>query len=168
MRRILDPFGIAATFCMAMALMCSHAVYAQEPPKDYVAFKAVAKVKYDAAVSYTIPGVQPRVDVSRFVGPGDGSPIGAFTLTEVDREYYGVDGVYLFYEATGVLAAVNGDVLIYKGVGLGDPDKAGFIITGGSGRFRGATGSGFYTYKALNADETEFENTYDGFVSVPK
>jgi hypothetical protein len=42
------------------------------------------------------------------------------------------------------------------------------LRTGGAGRFKGASGSGYYTYKALDADETVYENTFDGFISTPK
>jgi hypothetical protein len=168
MRRSFQPLGIAASLSIAMASILSGVVHAQEPPKDYVALKLIAKVKYDAAVSFTVPTLEPKLEISRYVGTGEGAPIGTCTATLVDREHYGVDGAYLYFEETGVMAAANGDSLFYSAVGLGDPDKAAFIITGGSGRFKGATGSGFYTYKALDADETEYENTFDGFVSAPK
>jgi hypothetical protein len=168
MRRSFHRLGLAASLGIAMAFILSGAVQAQEPPKEYVAPKVVAKVKYDTTVSFTIPVKEPKVEISRYLGTADVAPIGTCTATFAGREYYGVDGAYLYFEETGVLAAANGDALFYTAVGLGDPEKAAFIITCGAGRFKGATGSGFYTYKALNADKTEYENTFDGFVSTPK
>lgn len=168
MRRSFHPRCFAALLGIAMAFMLSGTVHAQEPPKDYVVLKVVAKVKYDTTVRFTVPTLEPKLEISRYVGTGEGAPIGTCTATFVDREHYGVDGAYLYFEENGVMAAANGDSLFFSAVGLGDPDKAAFIITGGTGRFKGATGSGFYTYNALNADETEYENTFDGFVSAPK
>jgi hypothetical protein len=156
--------GYAVMFLALLRL--SSAVQAQEPPKDMVALKVVEKTKVDAAASFTL-SVDPPVDFTKYVGTTDGSPIGAATAVTTDRTQIGVDGTELWYEGAGSWTAANGDAIYFTYVGLVDPAKAGFVITGGKGRFQGASGSGVFTYTESD-DGAAYVTTYVGFVSAPK
>jgi hypothetical protein len=164
MTRAFRSIGLALT-CLVL-LGISTVAQAQTPPKDMVALKIVDRTTVDPAVSFTLPMTYP-VEYTKYVGTGEGSPLGPSTTVATDRTYLGVDGTELWYEGEGSWTAANGDAIFFTYVGLANPTKAGFIITGGKGRFQGATGSGVFTY-TVNADGTEFVDTYEGFISVPK
>jgi hypothetical protein len=165
MTHAFRSLGFAVT--LLALLGCSTAAQAQTPPKDMVPLKMVkALKKLDAAASFTLPMTFPVV-YTKLVGTVDGSPLGPATAIGTDRTYVGVDGKELWYEGEGAWTAANGDAIFFTYVGLVDPPKAGFVITGGKGRFQGATGSGVFTY-TVNATGTEFETTYEGFISAPR
>ena len=159
--------SIGLTVTLLTLLGLSTAAQAQTPPKDMVLLKMVkASKKLDAAASFTLPMTYP-VEYTKLVGTVDGFPLGPATAIGTDRTYVGVDGKELWYEGEGAWTAANGDAIFVTWVGLVDPAKGGFVITGGKGRFQGATGSGVFTY-TVNAAATEYETTYEGFISAPK
>jgi hypothetical protein len=166
MRRTVHSPGLAAMLLALLGATLSSVVQAQEPPKDTVALNVVQKVKHDPASEYMLP-LDPPVGFLQSVGTAEGAPIGAVTVVESKRDQFGVDGKILFYEGTGIWTAANGDAIFYSFLGLGSENTEVFLITGGKGRFKGATGSGGATYTA-NADFTEFTITWVGFVSAPK
>jgi hypothetical protein len=150
-----------------LALMgVSTAAQAQTAPKDMVALKMVATTKLDTAASFTLTLDHP-VAYGKFVGTAEGFPLGPATVIESIRTHMGVDGTRLWYEGESAWTAANGDAIYLIFVGLVDPAKAGFVITGGRGRFQGATGSGVYTY-TRNIERTVVVITFDGYISAPK
>ena len=158
--------SIGLTVTLLTLLGLSTAAQAQTPPKDMVPFKLVDTSKVDPAASFTLPMTYP-VEYTKYVGTADGAPLGPATAVGTDRTYVGVDGKELWYQGEGTWTAANGDAIFFTYVGLVDPPKAGFVITGGKGRFQGATGSGVLTYTG-NAERTVYVTTYEGFISAPK
>ena len=69
----------------------------------------------------------------------------------------GVDGNGLWTEAVGVFTGQNGDSITYQYKGLVPRQEAAVLITGGTGRFKGATGSGTMTW----ADDAKREVRID-------
>ena len=166
MRRTVHLPGLAALLLTLLGVTLSSAVQAQDLPKDMVALKVVQKVTHDPASAYLLP-LAPPVAVIKSVGTAEGAPIGQVSVIESQRGQYGVDGKVLFYQGTGIWTAANGDAIFYTFLGLGSETTEAFLITGGTGRFQGATGSGGGTY-TTNADFTEFTITLVGFISAPK
>jgi hypothetical protein len=164
MTHAFRSLGFAVTFLALLG--CSTAVQAQTPPRDMVALRVVETQKVDAAASFTLSLTYP-VMYEKYVGTAEGSPMGAVTAIGTDRTYVGVDGSLLWYEGENEWTAANGDAIYSTYVGLVDPAKGAFVITGGKGRFQGATGSGMFTY-TWNPDQMVFVTTYDGFISAPK
>jgi hypothetical protein len=164
MRRTVHLPGLAAMLLTLLGVTLSSAVQAQELPKDLVALKVVQKVKHDPASAYLLP-LAPPVAVIKSVGTAEGTPIGKVSVVESQHEQCGVDGKVLFYEGTGIWTAANGDAIFFTFLGLGSENTEAFLITGGTGRFLGACGSGGATWTA-NADEITI--TWVGFISAPK
>jgi hypothetical protein len=152
---------------MLLALLgvtLSSAAQAQALPKDMVALKVVEKVTHDPASVQLVP-LAPPVSVIKSVGTAEGTLIGNVSVIESQHAQSGVDGGLLFYQGTGVWTAANGDAIFYTFLGLGSENTEAFLITGGTGRFLGASGSGGATWTA-NADGLTI--TWDGFISAPK
>ncbi len=139
---------------------------AAEPPKGMVAFTIPSRVQPDPAASYPIP-LDPPLMTIKLTGGGDAAPIGKFTTIEQPMLRMGVDGSGLWTEAVGVFSGENGDTITYQYKGLIPRQEAAFVITGGTGRFKGATGSGSMTW----ADDAKTPGylvcTFVGFISEP-
>jgi hypothetical protein len=165
MKQRFHPLGVATTLVAALALTLGGTARAQQPPKDTVALKVVVNTKIDAAGSYVIP-YDPPLEFDKLVGKADGTPIGPCDSIEHDYYQVGVDGSPLWTDAVGAWTAANGDAIFFSYKGLGDPPKTTFIITGGKGRFKGASGSGVMTYAMTGADTAVC--TFVGFISAPK
>jgi hypothetical protein len=99
------------------------------------------------------------------VGTAEGAPIGKVSVVESQHAQSGVDGKVLFYQGTGVWTAANGDAIFYTFLGLGNENTEAFLITGGTGQFLGASGSGGATWTATADGLTV---TWVGFISAPK
>jgi hypothetical protein len=155
--------GLTVTLLALMGV--STAAQAQTAPKDMVPFKMVAATKLDAA-SFTLILDHPVV-YGKFVGTVEGSPLGLATAIQTDRTHVGVDGTRLWFEGQSAWTAANGDAVYFTYVGLPYLTAGAFVITGGKGRFQGATGSGVYTY-TRNVERTVFVATFDGYISAPK
>jgi hypothetical protein len=164
MKRMRCPISLALTTLLAVGLAAPLA--AQQTPTDMVAFKVVSTVKQDDAATYVIPLDPPLVSI-KLVGGGDAAPIGKFTAIENPLVRQGVDGNGLWTEAVGVFTGANGDAIFYQYKGVVPRFVAGFVITGGKGRFKGATGSGVMTF-GPTANAGEFTCSFDGVISAPK
>jgi len=110
---------------------------AAEPPKGMVAFTIPSRVQPDAAATYTIPLEPPLLNMK------------------------------LVTEAVGVFTGENGDAITYQYKGLMRLGDADFIVTGGTGRFKGATGSGRMTFAEDAKTPGYFVCTFVGFISEP-
>ena len=139
---------------------------AAEPPKGMVAFTIPSRVQPDAAASYPIP-LDPPLLTMKLVGGGDAAPIGKFATIEQPMIRLGVDGNGLWTEAVGVFTGENGDAITYEYKGLVPRQEAAFVITGGKGRFKGATGSGRMTFAEDAKTPGYFVCTFVGFISEP-
>jgi hypothetical protein len=139
---------------------------AAEPPKGMVAFTIPSHVKPDDAASYPIP-LNPPAMTMKLVGGGNAVPIGKFTTLEQPTLRFGVDGAGLWTEAVGVFTAENGDTITYQYKGLVPLQQAAFVITGGTGRFKGVTGSGTMTWADDATTPGFLVCTFTGFMSEP-
>jgi hypothetical protein len=139
---------------------------AAEPPKGMVAFTIPSRVQPDAAATYTIPLEPPLLNM-KLVGGGEAAPIGKFTSLENPMIRLGADGSMLWTEAVGVFTGENGDAITYQYKGLMRLGDADFIVTGGRGRFKGATGSGRMTFAEDAKTPGYFVCTFVGFISEP-
>lgn len=139
---------------------------AAEPPKGMVAFTIPSHVRPDPAASYPIP-LNPPAMTMKLVGGGNAAPIGKFTTLEQPTLRFGVDGAGLWTEAVGVFTAENGDTITYEYKGLVPLQQAAFIITGGTGRFKGATGSGSMSWGDDPTTPGFLVCTFTGFISEP-
>jgi hypothetical protein len=97
------------------------------------------------------------------------------THVEYHIGHVGADGAFkTVTDGTGVMTGANGDALFISWSGFVRPTATSgimgdgaFIITGGQGRFVGATGSGtLVTNPDLVTNVVTF--TWDGIVSAPK
>jgi hypothetical protein len=139
---------------------------AAEPPKGMIAVTIPSRVQPDPAATYTIP-LDPPLMTIKLVGGGDAAPIGKFTSLEQPMLRMGVDGNGLWTEAVGVFTAENGDTLTYQYKGLVPIQQAAFVITGGTGRFKGATGSGSMNWADDPTTPGYLVCTFVGFISEP-
>ena len=164
MQRTSGRLSLALT-CLTLVGVTVPAL-AAEPPKGMVAFTIPSRVQQDDAASYPIPLDPPALTI-KLVGGGDAAPIGKFTTLEHPTLRFGVDGSGLWTEAVGVFTGENGDAITYEYKGLVPLQQAAFVITGGKGRFKGATGSGLMTW----ADDAKTPGylicTFVGFISEP-
>jgi hypothetical protein len=134
---------------------------AQQAPKDMVPLKFVVTGTFPTP--FVVP-VEPPIwilNVSGWTGEAEG--IGPITYVESSTAQLGVDGALLsINNATAVITAANGDAIFLRFSGLVRSTGCDhqFVVTGGKGRFAGATGSGKATgdLKAL---------TFEGMVSKP-
>jgi hypothetical protein len=164
MKQMLDRLSLALTLLTLVSLAVP--ALAADPPKGMVAFTLPSRVQPDPAATYTVP-LDPPLMTIKLVGGGDAAPIGKFSTIEQPMIRLGVDGNGLWTEAVGVLTGENGDTITYQYKGLVPLHEAAFVITGGIGRFKGATGSGRMTW----ADDTTTPGflvcTFVGFISAP-
>jgi hypothetical protein len=164
MKRMSGRLSLALTLLTLVGLTTP--ARAADPPKGFVAFTIPSRVQPDSAATYTVP-LDPPLLTMKLVGGGDAAPIGKFTTIEQPMLRMGVDGNGLWTEAVGVLTGENGDTITYQYKGLVPRQEAAFVITGGTGRFKGATGSGRMTW----ADDTTSPGflvcTFVGFISEP-
>lgn len=137
-----------------------------EPPKGMIAFTIPSRVRPDDTASYPVPLIPPLMTL-KLVGGGDAAPIGKFGTIEQPMLRMGVDGSGLWTEAVGVFTGGNGDSITYEYKGLIPRQEAAFVITGGTGRFKGATGSGQMTWADDPTAPGYLVCTFTGFISEP-
>lgn len=149
----------------------------QSAGQNLVPFTASTKLDSALSNSLVIP-TSPPLESSNLVGMGEGSPIGAFTFAGHRIMRLDVEGKPLgVKEGVVVFSAANGDAIFlsYGGV-VRQTDTAGVIIqesvfqvTGGRGRFLGATGSGV---QRVTVDQRQNPPVrtggYEGVISPPK
>ena len=82
-------------------------------------------------------------------------------------------GPLSFKDGVGVMTAANGDALFISRNGLsratatGVTVEFGYIVTGGRGRFAGATGSGVGRFVS-DRSKNEITGFFEGTISAPK
>jgi hypothetical protein len=142
-----------------------------QAPQDQVPFKATVG-PYVGDV-FVVP-VSPPILSARTTAKGEATLLGPVTYLDLHTVQLGVDGGPLsFKDGIGVMTAANGDALFISRNGLsratatGVAVEFGYIVTGGRGRFAGATGSG--VGRAVgDRSKNEITVVFEGTISAPK
>jgi hypothetical protein len=160
-RQLLEAAGTAAAVVAAASL----AAPAQAATPETSPFKLTVTWRPQAGL--TIP-FDPPVRYDLLTGEGQADLLGNFTLVAHRRLQLGLDGKVLWGGTdAGVVSGANGDALFYAHNLLAGAPAPVFLITGGKGRFCGASGSGTVTTVAgPNAGESI--STWEGTIQVLK
>lgn len=175
MNRVSCSIRLAPTAVALLGLILP--VGAQGVPKDRVPFKATMKA---SSPLFFVPGNPARVSVQES-GTGEATPLGAFTwvahvVDYTDPEEQGLG----FAEAIGAFTAANGDAIYVKYGFIRRPSldpnllrwESVWLVTGGKGRFTGATGSGVNRVEVIPPTATNpaatTSVTWEGTISAPK
>jgi hypothetical protein len=146
---------------------------AQQPStQNLVPFKAAAVVTTD---SIMIPQTPPIVATRVAYSNGQSDLLGAFTGIAHQINRLNTDGTRLsITDGTGVWTAANGDSIFVSYSGLYPsvtPERVSFqkaiVITGGTGRFAGASGSGILNGVG-DLVKKETTMTFEGKITAPK
>jgi hypothetical protein len=154
MKRIPDRLTVALT-ALALLLLVLPAVAAP------VAFQATTAGPIPSGETVAL---DPPIVVGVWHTNGQSALTGAFTYVEAFTTRLGVDGNPLGFTGQGVITAANGDAIYISDWGVGD--ATAFIVTGGKGRFKGATGSGRLTAK-VDKEKNELTCLFDGMIDAP-
>jgi hypothetical protein len=112
-----------------------------------------------------------NTELIHLVGTGTATHVGRYTLVSD----YALSPVTIAGPERMTLTAANGDVLTAEGTAQGTPSEDGLsvnslewlTITGGTGRFAGATGSFVLRQVNLAADRVS-SGSFDGIISLGK
>jgi hypothetical protein len=162
MNRWMRPtyFALAALALLGLARSNAHAA------ANLVPFKVTMKVP--PATLFALPSNPQSVWVQQTL-TGESDLLGAFTWVDRHVAYLGVDGIGKAVTGNMAFTASNGDALFLTWIGLihspGVTEDA-FFVTGGSGRFAGAKGSGVLT-TAPDATTKVLTWSYEGMISAP-
>jgi hypothetical protein len=159
---------------LAVLGLAGPGVAQQAARQEMVPFKVT--MSYDTR-SFVIPGVPPLLSLEASA-PGEAEPLGKFTLFLHYVIQVDTDGVPLFGAGDRAWMGANGDAFFSRGIVIRHPPAAATphilpfegaqVITGGTGRFAGATGSGFY-YGEFDAQTGKVITvTYEFMISAPK
>jgi hypothetical protein len=164
-RHLLEAAGVAAVAAVGLA---GPAAGAPPEPKP---FKASVKGKITSGL--VIP-LSPPISSAHLVMKGDVPGLGAVDYVEEHTGNVGVDGQpKTVTNARGAMTSASGDALFFTWSGFVRISATGeitgdgiFIITGGQGRFCGASGSGtVLTHPNLATGDVAFE--WDGMIVAP-
>jgi hypothetical protein len=149
----------------------------QNAGQNVVPFTATTKLDPVLSNTLVIP-TSPPLESANLVGTGEGTPIGSFTFAghrilslDVEGKPLGVkEGVVVFSAASGdaIFLSYSGVVRQTDTVGVIVQESA-FQVTGGRGRFLGATGSGI---QRVTVDQRQSPAVrtggYEGVISAPR
>lgn len=147
MKRLLSGAGLA----LAAVLLLSTALpaVAQQAPRDQVPFRLTLTGPLNIP-DWVLP-LSPPILFARHTAAGEAAGLGKFNYLDEVAVQLGVDENPLsMNNGIGVLMAENGDAIFLAFSGpvrsTADPNvfapETTFTVTGGKGRFLGATGSG--------------------------
>jgi hypothetical protein len=174
--RVSSRAGLVLTIVPLLGLALSGHARAQQPPADLVPLKATMVAPLAQVQILTIP-VDPPLLSAQISGSGEAPLLGAITYVEHHYTHAGVDGIPKSSTlGVGAMTAANGDALFFSWSGLlrttATPgvymSEDSFVITGGRGRFLGATGSGVLTRLFDPVDKKQVTFSWEGMVSRPK
>jgi hypothetical protein len=164
-RHLLALFSLAAA-----ALGAASPAAAQQVGGDRVAFRAT--VGGPITPFFTVP-LDPPIAVASNTVTGQSDLLGAVTFHLTGRVHFGADGTPTREtDGLGVFTAANGDALYLTFSGLLRATATGlmgeqfFTITGGKGRFLGASGSGSWRGSVDASNKLTLQ--IEGVVSRPK
>jgi hypothetical protein len=169
MKRII---GLVSTITALVQLAGTLPGDAQQPPQDMVPFKAT--VQGPARDPFAVIPGNPPVAVGIQIETGQADFLGQVTYTDLEPIVLGADGKPLGIDhGIGALTAANGDAIYFSFHGVcGITGTQGaceevFIVTGGKGRFAGATGGGIMRGQADLAKGTH-SWSIEATISRPK
>lgn len=144
---------------------------AQEPAPNPVPFKAT--LSGAPPEPFEVP-IDPPVSAQRETAAGQRDLIGAVQWIGHAMQSGGPDfrTPRLLADGVGAMTAANGDAIFFRYSGKVIPGidsqhrELAFVITGGKGKFRGATGSGLFT-DTLDFSMSKFSRTVEGTIVVP-
>jgi hypothetical protein len=163
-----QPYGLSLALTSLVLLGLALPALAQQPSTNRVALKA--SLTGPLTPRFVIP-LEPEIRLGNFTAEGTSDLLGAVKLIEANTVQMGTEGKGIAVtDGKGVMTAANGDALFlsYSGLVLpsGTAADFAFVITGGRGRFVGATGSGVI-HCVQYADQQNFTRVIDGTVSAP-
>jgi hypothetical protein len=173
MRRTRHPNTPAfLVLLMSSALAAGPApAQAQQPGDERVAFRAT--VGGPVAPFFMLP-FDPPIAVASNTATGESDLLGAVSFAVYGCVHFGADGLpKRETDGLGVFSAEGGDAIFLNFSGLIRATETGFLgeqfftITGGKGRFLGATGSGPWIGR-LDAKTNEVILQIERTVSRPK
>jgi hypothetical protein len=139
---------------------------AQEPERETVPLKFSVRSKVDLAATFKIP-MDPPLISQKLTGVGQAPLLGNFTTVEHVFIYADQDGNALMEDVVGALSNEQRDYLFYTVRGISQKLEYAFTITGGKGRFRGASGSGIMKPE-MSDDPNQFTCHFEGTISIAK
>jgi len=158
---------------LALTGLALHARAAESPTQSLIPFKASAVVTTD---SIMIPMTPPIVPTRVAYSSGQSDLLGPFTGIAHQITRLNADGTRLsITEGVGVWTAANGDSIFLSYSGMyppsSTPDQILFqkavAITGGTGRFAGASGSGAIN-GVVDVVKKQITMTFEGKITPPK
>jgi hypothetical protein len=164
-RELLEAAGTAAAALAAASL--AGTAGASTPSPELVPFKATVVIPTAQIKEAVIP-FSPPIGSAIITGTGQADLLGQVTYVDHHTARLGLDGMLKSLEGEGAMTAANGDALFFTWRGVLHPQLGlaeTFVITGGSGRFCGASGSGTLT---TIRDEKQGTFTWDGMIQLPK
>jgi hypothetical protein len=167
MKSNLYGVRLALTALVTWGMVLPGIAQAQQPSQEFVPFKATLAGTLPS--SFTIPLDAPLVaDNSTLTG--EASEIGPVTFVEHSIAQLTLDGRgFSVPYGVGVLTAANGDAIFLTFSGLVRPAglEAAYTVTGGRGRFKGATGQGVFLC-VRDRPNNRMTRTFEGVISRPK
>lgn len=168
MNRLWSPTGLVLT---GLAVLCLAVPAVAQAPQDQVPFKATVVSPF--VDLFRIP-VSPPIGDAHLTAKGEATLLGPVTLRSRATIHFGVDGRPVSLSNwVGALTADSGDALFISANGLvratatGFTNELGYTVTGGRGRFAGATGSGV-SRAVGDLSKNETTVVFEGTISAPK
>jgi hypothetical protein len=161
-------FSLALTSLVLLSLAHPCPAGAQQPTRNMVALKA--SLTGPLTPRFVIP-LDPEIRLGTLTAEGTSDLLGAVKFVEANTVQIGAEGKGISVtDGKGVLTAANGDALFitYSGLVLpsGTAAELAYVITGGRGRFVGATGSGMI-HCVTDAAQQKITRDIEGSVSAP-
>jgi hypothetical protein len=175
-RMLLMRLALSALALVGLGHPCP--AQAQELPKGRVPFKATVRTDFKL-LDVTGTGFASNWAT----GTGEAAPLGQITLVFSGEAHWDFDpgaGVdqFLFGRGVGSFTAANGDAIYVRTANFGSSYPGGiavvpgsWLVTGGSGRFAGARGSGTLRLEiVIPADAPPDKATliWEGTITAPK
>jgi hypothetical protein len=155
------------------AMLRPIAAPAQEPPKDAIK----VQMAVSGVADFFLVPTQPPVGSGRLNFKGTSEAFGGdITMIDMHTGHLGVDGVFLrSTDGHAVFRNAAGDELYLNWSGTARPTdtpnlyafSGSFTVTGGKGKFAGATGSGVMNSR-VNLGNLEVAQVWEGLVLLPK
>jgi hypothetical protein len=164
-----NSLRVALTSLALLAL--SLPAIAQQAPQDRVPLKVYIKGSPQGPPAFLIP-LDPPLSIANVTWPGQSELLGPISFIETDQIQLGTDGAPISSNGIGVIQAANSDSLFVRWLGLvrltatGMACEHSFVITGGKGRFVGASGNGAMKGE-LDFTKNEGWLNLEGVVSKP-
>jgi hypothetical protein len=165
MRLALTALPLTALTLTGLTLLAS----AAQPPENLIPLKA--STVGPNTPRFVIP-LEPEIRLGTFTAEGEAALLGGpVTTVETNTVNMSVDGKVLSVtEGIAVLSAANGDALFLNFHGPATSATSGeftFTVSGGRGRFLGATGSGVI-HCTTQPEQKTVTRVIEGMVAIPK